>query len=180
MFPPPPACHSLSQSARLTSGPALSTLVLPGCEDLISIAAFPSNQSWTSAGRLRHPSLGLLSILPWALCSTDLAPLYPAISLFPRPHFLSCISHAILFQVSPLPLSIHTSLQLSPSGPFSLCPLRRVLISPHPDPSIFSLPLFFPGTPFCVPGPQKSAAALPLTLFPSLFPTFPNPVPSAL
>lgn len=34
VFPPPPACHYLSQSARLTSGPALSTLALPGREVL--------------------------------------------------------------------------------------------------------------------------------------------------
>lgn len=57
-----------------------------------------------------------------------------------------------------------------------MCPLGRVLISPHPGPSIFSLPLFFPGTPFCVPGPQKSAAALPLTLFPSVS-HLPHPSP---
>lgn len=72
--------------------------------------------------------------------------------------------------------SIHISLQLSPLGPFfSLCPLKRVLIFPHPDPGsfTFSLPFFLPGTsvsqlPHSQPHPSPS-------LFPSLFPFYPMP-----
>lgn len=96
----------------------------------------------------------------------------PSQASFPQPH-LTPYSPAGASFSSSSPF-IPVSLQLSPS----LCPLERVLISPHPGSSLFSFPFSPPGTLLGVPTPLKLAPPLPVTLFPFVS-IYPIPVPTA-
>lgn len=141
----------------------------------------PSSQFWSWVTETPWPR-STLSPGTYSLPCRELAP--SPLSFLSLPGLISSAPSHIPFSSSVLSssssFSIHISLQLSPLGPFfSLCPLKRVLIFPHPDPGsfTFSLPFFLPGTsvsqlPHSQPHPSPS-------LFPSLFPFYPMPGPTA-
>lgn len=101
----------------------------------------------TLPGPSRRPRLGLLSILPRALCRVPICAATP-ISILPRPRFLSPISHPILLQVPPslhhLPLSLSRF-----NFPLLCAHWEGSLFLPTQDPPSFLSPSL-PQAPFWV------------------------------